>query len=191
MGELKSAWEIAQEKANKLGKLSVKEEQRQKQEKCRQVGQAMTQRWLGSPQGQNLVAEINNYPEEEKSLIARATLDYLVEAIDFQSSKPGVSRLERAIQGIASLEPKSQPITERITKLAQEHEQAERKTRQELESNYRELLHQLRISGTAVGDINLEATPEWQPAQQGLAELFRPRLDSLKQELTCIFELMC
>ena len=119
------------------------------------------------------------------------TLDYLVEAIDFQSSKPGVSRLERAIQGIASLEPKSQPITERITKLAQEHEQAERKTRQELESNYRELLHQLRISGTAVGDINLEATPEWQPAQQGLAELFRPRLDSLKQELTCIFELMC
>jgi len=191
MGELKSAWEIAQEKADKLGKLSAKEAQRQKEEKCRQIGQAMTQRWLDSSQGQNLVEEVNNYPEEEKSLIAQATLDYLVGAIDFQSSKSDVSRLERAIQGIASLEPKAQPITERITKLAQEYGQAERKTRQELESNDRELLHQLRISGTAVGDINFEATPEWQPAQQELAELFRPRLDSLKQELSCIFEPMC
>jgi hypothetical protein len=191
MGELKSAWEIAQEKANKLGKLSVKEEQRQREEKCRQIGRALTQRWLGSSEGQNLVVEVNNYPEEEKSLIVRAVLDYLAEAIDLQSAKPGVSGLERAVQGIARLQPKSQPITERITKLAQEYEQAEKKARREMESNYRETLHQLRISGTAVGDINLEIRSDWQQAQQELAELFRPRLDSLKEELVCNFEGMC
>ena len=105
MGELKSAWEIAQEKANKLGKLSSEEERRQREEKCRQIGQAMAQRWLDGSQGQNLAAEINNYPEEEKSLIKQAIIDYLIEAIDFQSSKSGMSGLERAIEGIASLEP--------------------------------------------------------------------------------------
>lgn len=190
MGELKSAWEIAQEKANKLGKLSSEEERRQREEKCRQIGQAMAQRWLDGSQGQNLAAEINGYPEEEKSLIKQTTLGYLIEAIDFQNSKSGVGGLEKAIQGIAGLEPKSQPIVERLTELVQEYSQAKKKTRQELESKGREVLHQLRISGTAVGDINLEATPQWQQSEQRLIETFRPRLDSLKQELACIFGLM-
>jgi len=191
MGELKSAWEIAQEKASKLGKLSSEEEQRQREEKCRQIGQAVTQRWLDGSQPQNLATEINSYTEKEKSLIKQDIIGYLIEAVDFQSSKSGMSGLERAIQGIASLEPKSQPVLERITELAQEYGQAKRKTRQELESNCKEVLHQLRISGTAVGDINLEAMPQWQQAQQRLSETFRPRLDSLKQELFCIFGLMC
>lgn len=191
MGELKSAWGIAQEKASKLGKLSSEEEQRQREEKCRQIGQAATQRWFDASQPQNLTMEINSYPEKEKSLIKQAIVGYLIEAIDFQSSKSGMSGLERAIQGIASLEPKSQPVVDRITELAQEYGQAKRKARQEFESNYKEVLHQLRISGTAVGDINLEATPQWQQSEQRLIEDFRPRLDSLKQELICIFGTMC
>lgn len=191
MGELKSAWEIAQEKASKLGKLSSEEEQRQREEKCRQIGQAVSQRWLGGSQPQNLATEINSYPKKEKSLIKQAIVGYLIEAVDFQSSKSGMSGLERAIRGIASLEPKSQPVVEWITELAREYEQAKRKTRQELEAKVKEVLHQLRISGTAVADINLEAIPQWQQSEQRLIETFRPRLDSLKQELFCIFGLMC
>jgi len=197
MGELKSAWEIAQEKANRLGKLSAEEEEQQRKQRAHQIGQALAQRYLDSSDPRDIAAELNSYEEGERGLIRQATLNCLVEAIDFKSSKvglpephemlfhgvEGISKLEKVIQRIASLEPKSQPILEGITKLAQEYEGMERKTRQELESNYRETLHQLRISGTAVGDINIEATPQWQQAQQRLIEALEPRLNSLKQEL--------
>jgi len=55
--------------------------------------------------------------------------------------------------------------------------------RQELESNYRETMHRLRISGTAVDAINIEADHKWQIARQRLVESFTPRLDDLKRAL--------
>ena len=158
MGELKSAWEIAQEKADRLGRLSAEEQEQQKRERCRQAGQVLAQKWLDGSEEVDIAAELNKYGEEEKGMIRQAIIDCLVEAIDFNS--PG--RLERAIQGIAGLEPESQPMVEGLTRLVQEYEQAERKTRRELQGPYREVLHELRISGTAVGDINVEATPQWQ-----------------------------
>ena len=181
MGELKSAWEIAQEKADRLGKLSAEEEEQQRKQKCHQIGQAITQRWLNNLDLPNMAAALNSYREEEKGLIRQASFNCLVKAIGFNSSKVG-----KAIQEIVSLEPATQPIIEGIIKLIQEYEEAERKTRQELESNYREVLHQLRISGTGVGDIDIEATPRWQQAQQRLIKALEPRLNSLKQELTKI-----
>jgi hypothetical protein len=55
--------------------------------------------------------------------------------------------------------------------------------RQELESSYRETLHKLRISGSAIDAINIEVAPRWQPAHQGLVESFTPRLNDLKHAL--------
>jgi hypothetical protein len=76
-----------------------------------------------------------------------------------------------------------QPKAEEIGKLVQEYEGAERGIRQELESDYRETLHRLRISGTAVDAINIEADHQWQLARQGLVEAFTPRLNDLRQAL--------
>jgi len=179
MGELKSAWEIAQEKADRLGRLSAEEEAQQRKERCRQAGQVVAKKWLDSSGEVDIAAELNRYGEEEKGMIRQSMIDCLVEAIDFNSS----SGLVKAIQGIASLEPKSQPVIEGITRLVQEYEQAESKTRRELQGPYREILHELRISGTAVGDINVEATPQWQQSQRRSIEALEPRLNELKQEL--------
>jgi hypothetical protein len=179
MGELKSAWEIAQEKADRLGRLSAEEQEQQKKERCRQAGQVLAQKWLDTSEELDIAAELNRYGEEEKGMIRQAIIDRLVEAINFES--PG--GLVKAIQGIANLEPESQPTIEGITGLVQEYEQAERKRRRELQGPYREILHELRISGTAVGDINVEATSQWQQSQRRLIEALAPRLNELKQEL--------
>jgi len=76
-----------------------------------------------------------------------------------------------------------QPGTEEMGKLVQEYEGAEQEIREELESDYRETLHRLRISGTAVATINIEANPNWQLARQELVESFVPRFNNLKQAL--------
>jgi len=190
MGKLKSAWEIAQEKADRLGKLSPAEMQRQREQECRQIGRAIAQRYLDNPESLSLAIELNKY-QEKKDLVRQATLTHLTQAIDLRfltsfgmTSKPGMaSKLERIIQGIATVEPKSESIIERIRGLAQEYAPLADKTRRATEIKCRKTLHQLRISGTAVGNINIEATPQWQQSWHLLTEPLESRLDSLKREL--------
>ena len=182
MGELKSAWEIAQEKANRLGKLSAEEKEQQERQRYRQTGQVLAQKWLDSPQQLDMTAELNKHEEKEREIIKQAVIERLAEAIEFTTTR-GINSVKRIIEAISSLGPELQPKAEEIGQLVQEYEEAEQKIRQELESAYRETLHQLRISGTAVDAINIEANHKWQIARQGLIEAFTPRLNDLKQAL--------
>ena len=179
MSELKDAWEIAREKANKLGKLSPQEMQQQREQEYRQVGKGIAQRYLDHPDPLNLSIELDSRPTEGRDFTVRTITGYLAQAMDLESH----SRLEKIIQGIAAIEPRLQPVIEQIRELAQEHEQTLRMTRQAIENKGREALHQLRISGTAVGAINTEAVPEWQQNWRKLTEPFVPKLDNLKHEL--------
>jgi hypothetical protein len=182
MGELKSAWEIAQEKANRLGKLSAEEKEQQDRQRYRQIGQVLAQKWLDSSQRLDMTAELNKHEEKDREIIKQVIIEHLIGAIELTTAQ-GRNSVEKIIEGISSLEPELQPKAEEIGKLVQEYEGAERGIRQELESDYRETLHQLRISGTAVDAINIEADPKWQLAHQGLVEAFTPRLDDLKRAL--------
>jgi len=182
MGELKSAWEIAQEKANRLGKLSAEEKEQQERQKYLQIGQVLAQKWLDSPRQPYITAELNRHGEKKREIIKQAVIEHLVEAIEFTTTR-GINNMKRVIKAISSLEPELQPKAEEIGQLVQEYEGAEQKIRQELESDCRETLHQLRISGTAVDTINIETDHNWQLARQGLVEALTPRLNALKQAL--------
>jgi len=182
MGELKSAWEIAQEKANRLGKLSAEEKEQQEKQRYRQIGQVLAQKWLDSSQQLDMTTELNKHEEKERDIIKQAVIEHLVEAIEFTTTR-GINSVKKVIEAINSLGPELQPKAEEIGQLVQEYEEAEQKIRRELESNYRETLHQLRISGTAIDAINIEADHKWQLARQGLVETFTPRLNDLKQAL--------
>ena len=182
MGELKSAWEIAQEKANRLGKLSAEEKEQQERQRYHQIGQVLAQKWLDSSQKLDITAELNKHGEKEREIIKQAVIEHLVEAIEFTTTQ-GINSVKRVIEAISSLGPELQPKAEGIGQLVQEYEAAEHKIRQELESDCRETLHQLRISGTAVGAINIETDPQWQLARQELVEAFTPRLNDLKRTL--------
>jgi hypothetical protein len=182
MGELKSAWEIAQERANRLGKLSAEEKEQQEIQGYRQIGQVLAQKWLNSSQQLDMTAELNKHEEKERGIIKQAVIEHLLESIEFTTTQ-GINSVTRVIEAISSLGPELQPKAEEIGQLVQEYEEAEQKIRQELESNYRETLHQLRISGTAVDVINIETNNQWQLARQELVEAFTPRLNDLKQAL--------
>jgi hypothetical protein len=182
MSELKSAWEVAQERANRLGKLSAEEKERQERQSYGQIGQALAQKWMDGAQRLDMTAELGKHEEKGRELIKEAAIERLVEAIELTTAR-GTNSVTRAVEGISSLRPELQPRAEEIGQLVQEYELAEQKIRQGLESNYREALHQLRISGTAVDAINIEDNDEWQLARQGLIESLTPRLNALKQAL--------
>jgi hypothetical protein len=182
MSELKSAWEVAQERANRLGKLSADEKEHQERESYRQAGRALARKWLDGSQRLDIVTELGKHEEHGREIVRQAIIERLVDAIEFTTAK-GVDGVKGIIEAISSLKPELRPRAEEVGQLIQEYELAEQKIRQELESEYRETLHQLRISGTAVGAINIEDNPQWQPARQGLFESFAPKLNALKQAL--------
>ena len=182
MGEIKSAWEIAQEKANRLGKLSAEEREQQERQKHRQIGQALVQKWLDSSRRPNITQELNKYEEREREVIRQALIEHLAEVVELTTAQ-GIDNTKKLIEALSSLGPELQPKAEEIGQLVQEYEGAEQKVRQELESSYRETLHKLRISGSAIDAINIEADPRWQPAHRGLVVSFTPRLNELKQAL--------
>lgn len=182
MDELKSAWEIAEQRASRLGRLSAEEQQQQERDRCRQSGRVLAEKWLGGYEKLNLTAELGRHGPEEQAMMKRAVIDHLLEAIE--PSAPGnVDRVTRAIDGIESLAPELQPEMDEMRGLLHEYEGAERNARQETESTCRESLHRLGISGTAVAGINLDATEEWQAARQRLIEAFTPRFSDVKRAL--------
>jgi hypothetical protein len=181
VSELKSAWEIAQERASRLGKLSAEEKEQQELEAYRQIGHALAQKWLDGQQ-LDMAAEVNKQEEKARPAAKRAAIEHLTDAIDFTTAQ-GTNSLRGIIEGLIALRPDLQSRAEQVSHLAKEYEAAEQKIRQELESSYRQTLHRLRVSGTAVGAINLEANPQWQSARQGLVEDFASRLNDLKHAL--------
>jgi translation initiation factor 2 alpha subunit (eIF-2alpha) len=182
MSELKSAWEVAQERANRLGKLSADEKEQQERESYRQAGQALARKWLDGPQSLDIVTELGKHEEEGKETMNQAIIEHLVEVIQLTATK-SVASVQGIIEAIISLKPQLQPRAEELGQLLQEYESAEEKIRQQLESQYRETLHQLRISGTAVDAASMEGNPQWELARQELEQSFAPRLTALKQAL--------
>ena len=141
----------------------------------------LAQKWMDSSQRLDVTAELSKHEEKGREIMKQAIIEHLIEAVDLANTQ--VNSVKRVIEAISSLKPELQSKAEEIGQLVQEYELAEQKVSQELESNYRETLHQLRISGTAVDAVNIEDNRQWQLARQGLADSLAPRLNALKQAL--------
>jgi len=165
-----------------LGKLSAEEKEQQERQRYRQAGQALAQKWLDSSQRLDVTAELNKHEENEREIMKQAIIEHLIETIGFANTQT-IHSVKKVIEAISSLKPELQPKAEEMGQLVQEYELAEQKIRQELEGNYKETLHQLRISGTAIDAINMEDNDRWQLARQELVESLAPRLNALKQAL--------
>ena len=74
MDEMKSAFEKALERAERLGKLSPEEIRKRKEEEYIPVGRALADRYLGHGYVKLLEEEANRYNGEEKDIVRRAAL---------------------------------------------------------------------------------------------------------------------
>jgi hypothetical protein len=183
MGEIKSAWEIAMEKAEKLGRLSPEELKRQRRQELDPVGQGLADRYLGGLGLWQLRVELDRYKGEERDLVAEALISGLVQGIELGNNE----RLVKIIEGISSLRENESPGIREIEgeagTLFQEYQEVEQQERRKIEDSVRGILHQLRISGSAIGGINPKVMPEWQQALDAFAEPYATRLEELKERL--------
>lgn len=183
MGDIKSAWEIALEKTEKLGKLSPEELRNQRRQEMAPVGRGLAERYLGGLGLWQLKIELDRYKGTERELVTEALVSSLVQGIELGNS----DRLTKAMEGISALKEEQKSsitqIKDRAEALFLEYQEVEQKERRDAEESVREILHQLRISGSAIGGINPRVMPEWQQALDRFAEPYIMRLEELKEKL--------
>jgi hypothetical protein len=183
VGEIKSAWELAMEKVDKLGKLSPEELRQQKEDKCRSIGQGLAEKYLSGSSLRDLKIELDKQKGEERELVRVALASRLIDAIELGDAER-LAKVEEAISGL-KLKAKEglAAISGEIEQLLAEYREAEQKKRREVEAAARGVLHQLRISGSAIGGVNPEVVPEWKNELDKIAQPYRERLDDIKAKL--------
>jgi hypothetical protein len=189
VGEIKSAWELAMEKVEKLGKLSPDELRRQKEEKYGSIGQGLAEKYLTGLALRDVKIELDKYKGEERELVRAALASKLIDAIELGDAE----RLSKVIEGVSELKLKSVEalagIRGEIEQLFEEYREAEQKKRREVDAAARGVLHQLRISGSAIGSVNPEVVPEWKNELDKIALPYREKLGDIKARLRSGFPL--
>jgi hypothetical protein len=177
------------EKVEKLGKLSPEEVRRQKEEKYGSIGQGLAEKYLTGLALRDVRIELDKYKGEERELVRAALASKLIDAIELGDAE----RLSKVVEAMSALKLKSEEglvaIRGEIEGLFAESREAEQKKRREVDAAARGVLHQLRISGSAIGSVNPEVVPAWKNELDKIALPYREKLGDIKARLRSGFPL--
>ncbi|MEE8470617.1 MAG: hypothetical protein V3S51_04735 [Dehalococcoidia bacterium] len=176
--EIKSALDIAMEKAQRLGSLSSEESRRLKEDELAKAGEALAKRYQGGLPLRDIEAQLGKSKEEDRAAVVRYMLAILVDAIDIKQVE-GSEKVLVAVQHFSG----DPDAVQRIGDLFHEYQEAGEKARQQnlgaLEVAKRKELESRGISGSAVQSA-AETSLEWLQIQHRLDSQYQERLSELK-----------
>jgi len=191
MGELKSAFDIAVERAEKLGEASPEEI---KKRDLVPEGERLAARYL---KGQcDLTVELSKYDEEARGYVAEGVRRALLRNLDVPKNDVAKRTNRRAMEGIKSLKQDRGGVENIYSKLrrlfkhyeeegAQQRSQAYEALKRDFYRNLQQLAQQ---RGVPMGiSINVESHPQfqeqWRLTLVKLDSQYRTLLEEYKQEI--------
>ncbi len=134
----------------------------------------------------DLKLDLDKNKGEDRGLVEAAVALRLIASIELGDAE----RVSRVFEGLSAVDTGSREtrpdIRAEIEALFGEYREADQKRRREVDTAARGVLHQLRISGSAIGSVNPEVVPEWKSELDKIARPFRERLDDIKARLAGI-----
>jgi hypothetical protein len=183
--KMKSAWEIAMEKAEKLGKLSPEENQRMRQATYGPAGEGLAKKYLSGLPLKHLEIELEKYTGDDRRMVLKSLLTVLKAEITLDRLDNTDKALE-AWRAFAATEQAHRAIQD-IKSLLADYERAiksqEGKPVQEVEDEMRRQLEQEGISGSALV-INIKKSPKVVMGLENLKKEYSASLIALKEELS-------
>ena len=182
MGEIRSRWEIISEKLEKVPSMTPEELRKNKEAEYIPIGQMLAEKYLKHGYSKLFKEEVSRHNGD---IVAKAAMEKLIESIGLGS----IEVIERAIYGVVALkkDERIEEIKQNIMEIYGEHQQAKQqkyeKVKDDIQRRCRAWLHQLRISGDAVGEINPEADQAWKEISNELHLQYDDKLNQLKQRL--------
>jgi len=195
MGEIKSALEIAMEKAEKLGKAT--DEERLKW-KYVPEGERLAARYI--KQDCNLVVELSQYEDNIKKYIIEGVTDILIRNINLPHSNLAKRNNKRAMDGLKTVKGDKASVENVYSKMRrifdhyvgegeQQRKQAYESVKAEFEAKIKQALLQQLDSLVGI-KIDVESQPqfqeEWRKIKTQLDSQYIKLLDEYKQELSAI-----
>jgi len=195
MGDIKSALELAMEKAERLGEAT--DEERLKW-KYVPEGEKLAARYL--KQNLNLVAELSHYEESIIRYIKEGAADILIRNINLPKGELARRNNKRAMEGLKTLKSDKIGVENIYSKMRsifnhyiEQGEQQRKQVYQRLKVEFEVKVQQAikQQLGSAVGiKIDVERQPqfqeEWRKLQTQLDSQYIKLLDEYKQELSAI-----
>jgi hypothetical protein len=195
MGDIKSALEIALEKAEKLGKATDEERLRWKYVP---EGEKLAARYI--KQDCNLVVELSQYEDNIKKCIIEGVADILIRNINLPNSHLAKRNNRKAMDGLKTVKSDKASVENVYSKMRrifnhyvgqgeQQRKQAYESLKAEFEAKIKQAL--LQQLGSFVGiKIDVERQPqfqeEWRKIKTQLDSQYVKLLDEYKQELSAI-----
>ena len=195
MGDMKSAFEIAMEKIEKLDKTTDKERLKWKYVP---EGEKLAIRYL--KQGCNLVVEMGRYEENIGKYIIEGAADILTRNINLPKDDLARKNNRKAMDGLKTLKSNKVDVENVFSKIRhilnhyveqgdQQRKQAYEQLKAEFEVKMRQAVQQQMGSLTGV-KIDVERQPqfqgEWRKIQSQLDMQYLKHLEEYKQELSAI-----
>jgi hypothetical protein len=195
MGDIKSALEIAMEKAERLGKATNEERLKWK---YTPEGEKLAARYL--KQNLNLVAELSNYEEKVLKYIKEGASEILIRNINLPKNELAKKTNKKAMEGLKTLKSDKVGVENIYSKMRnifkhyidqgeQQRKQAYAGLKSEFEAKVKQAIQQQM--GPVIGiKIDVERQPqfqeEWRRLQIQLDSPYTKLLDEYKQELLAI-----
>jgi hypothetical protein len=181
--KLKSALDIALEKASKLGKISDEERREAREKELTGVGEALSARYLKGLPIRDVELELAKYKEDKQKII-RYFLDRLWDRINLGDPE-GIDKILSAIEHFAGDSGVAEGIRSLSIEYRNEVEKTLGKNKNSLEDARRKELKRKGISGSAVIPA-VESSPEWFQLREDLNSRYRKRLEELKSFLKAL-----
>jgi hypothetical protein len=181
--QLKSALDIALERAGKLGKISDEERREVRKKELAGVGEALSARYLKGLPIRDIELELAKYKEDRQKVI-RYMLDELWGRLDLGNHQE-IDKILSAIEHFTGNSSVAEEIRSLATEYQNEVEKTLGKNRNSLEDARRKELKRKGISGSAVIPI-IESSPEWLQFREGVNSRYRKRLEELKSSLKAL-----
>ncbi len=176
--KIKSALDIAMEKADRLGSFSEEEKQRLKEEELEAAGEALAKRYLGGLPLGDVEAEVAGRDEEHRATIIRHLLAGLADTIDI-TQDGGSDRTLAAIEHFSGDREAVQGIRALFGEYLAAADGASHGNLDAMAEGKRKELESKGISGSAVKPAT-ETSPEWLRVKEGLEAEYQDRLAAIK-----------
>lgn len=178
---IKSALEIAMERAASMPGLTQEELAEQKEREYQPRGAAIARRYLeGALKERDLQTELSKYRGQEGEIVKRAFLLALNQSIKLESKSISL----KALEGVKAVEPTANlgEMKRQIEAIFDEFSQRLERRIPRYEALEKEKLQQLGISGSAVKP-NLEESQTWQAELKRIQSEYDSRISKLKENL--------
>ena len=177
---VKSALEIALERAQKLGSLSAKEKQKLKSKELACAGEALAERYLNGLPLRDIKLELNGYPEDDVRIVKRYLLTRVIDSVNIKN----ISMIPTVMGLIQDLSENTM-LVQNITTILEDYEAAVQKAHQEqwtsLDALKRGELELKGISGSAVKPAT-DTSSEWVQILQRLESCYQDRFEKIKHK---------